>query len=176
MSSPSTYVYFNLWCNWVTKRILSGQKPIESLVPCNSDLHHSLSPVVWWMSIEDKPWSLNLIFPLNLFQLICDIQDERPVKLWDNERHLARKHRVPIWVRMLEIRTEISYCLIMAGWKCLRKINLNVTHRTRNYFFLNNKSRGWQLYPVGPLLLYRRHIKNFILFHYLMVSPRSLVD
>ena len=127
MSSPSTFVYFNLWCNWVTKRILIGQKPIESLAPVNFDLHHSLSRAVSWMSGEDKPWSLNLIFPLNLLQLI----------------------------RMLEIRTEISYCLIMAGWKCLRKINLNLTLRTSNW--------GWQLSCRSPVVMQATNQKLYFI-------------
>ena len=33
----------------------------------------------------------------------------------DSRRHFPRKRRVPVLLRMLEMRTEIRGCLIMAG-------------------------------------------------------------
>lgn len=41
-----------------------------------------------------------------------------PERIWGNGRHLPRKRGVPVSMRMLEIRTEISDCHIMVGWTC----------------------------------------------------------
>ena len=83
---------------------------------------------------------------------------ESPARQWTP---FSPKHRVPVLVRMLGIRTELRGRLMMAGWKCYRKRNWIFYSFT--FFYFSQIEWVQDSLPLGLLLLRRRPIKKYYL-------------
>ena len=102
------------------------------------------------------------------FPACSQSRTQSPRTFWSAGESLARqwmplspKHRVPVLVRILEMKTEMRDCLVMRIESIGERLILDVTNGKRNWIFFTN--RGSDSLPVSVLLLRRQPIKKYYL-------------